>query len=222
MFTQYKKTKYLMYHAFSETQFNRYCMNIDQFRNQNINKDYIVTFDDGSESLFRYSDVILSKGETQIVFIRTDKIGSNNYLSWSQIQSLSNNLIIQSHSHSHYDHLLLNDDEIRQEGLVSKEKIEDITGRPVNNYAFPGGYWSTRCIKILSEIGYRSFFSSIPLFFCKNFNYNGITLYLHGRVEIYSPGYSTIKDYCSPSVTSRRLLRHILSYSNYYVKSKLI
>ena len=46
------RNKYLMYHSFAENNFNRYCMDIDQFKSQKINNDYIVTFDDGSESFF--------------------------------------------------------------------------------------------------------------------------------------------------------------------------
>ena len=38
MFTQNKKSKFLMYHAFSETHFGRYCMNINQFKNQKTTK----------------------------------------------------------------------------------------------------------------------------------------------------------------------------------------
>ena len=88
MFTQNKKSKFLMYHAFSETHFGRYCMNINQFKNHKINNDYIVTFDDGSESLYRYRDIISTKGQSQILFIRTDKINNKNYLTSTQIQSL--------------------------------------------------------------------------------------------------------------------------------------
>ena len=76
MFTQNKKNKFLMYHAFSETHFERYCMDINQFENHNINNDYILTFDDGSESLYRYRDIISTKGQSQILFIRTDKINN--------------------------------------------------------------------------------------------------------------------------------------------------
>ena len=197
-------------------------MDIDQFKSQKINNDYIVTFDDGSESLYKYRDIISSKGQFQIFFIRTDEINSENYLSSIQIKSLSNYFRIQSHSHSHSNHFLLNDNKIRQEGLMSKEKIENITGESVNNYAFPGGYWSFRCLKILAEIGYRKFFTSAPLFFTKIFLYNGVTLNIYGRVEVFSPGFSTIEKYHSLPVVSRRLLRHIFGFSNRYIKSRLI
>ena len=210
-----------MYHAFSETHFGRYCMNINQFKNQKINNDYIVTFDDGSESLYRYRDIISTKGQSQILFIRTDKINNKNYLTSAQIQSLSNIFKIQSHSHSHPNHLLLNDSEIRQEGMISKQNIENITGNPVKSYAFPGGDFSFRSIKILAEIGYREFFTSVPLFFTRNLKYNGVTLNIHGRVEVFSPGFSTIERYYSLSVVSRRLLRHILGFSNRYIISRL-
>jgi len=210
-----------MYHAFSETLSERYCMDINQFRDQKINNDYTLTFDDGSESLYRYREIISSKGQTQIFFIRTDKINMENYLSTTQIQDLSNYFKIQSHSHSHPNHLLLNDSEIRQEGMISKQNIENITGNPVKSYAFPGGDFSFRSIKILAEIGYREFFTSVPLFFTRNLNYNGITLNIHGRVEVFSPGFSTIERYYSLSVASRRLLRHILGFSNRYIISRL-
>jgi len=221
MFTQNKKNKFLMYHAFSETHFERYCMDINQFENHNINNDYILTFDDGSESLYRYRDIISTKGQSQILFIRTDKINNKNYLTSTQIQSLSNIFKIQSHSHSHPNHLLLNDSEIRQEGMISKQNIENITGNPVKSYAFPGGDFSFRSTKILAEIGYREFFTSVPLFFTRNLKYNGVTLNIHGRVEVFSPGFSTIERYYSLSVVSRRLLRHILGFSNRYIISRL-
>ena len=221
MFTQNKKSKFLMYHAFSETHFGRYCMNINQFKNHKINNDYILTFDDGSESLYRYRDIISTKGQSQILFIRTDKINNKNYLTSTQIQSLSNIFKIQSHSHSHPNHFLLNDSEIRQEGMISKQNIENITGNPVKSYSFPGGDLSSRSIKILAEIGYREFFTSVPLFFTRNLRYNGVNLNIHGRVEVFGPGFSTIERYYSLSVVSRRLLRHTLGFSSRYIKSRL-
>jgi len=210
-----------MYHAFSETHFGRYCMNINQFKNQKINNDYIVTFDDGSESLYRYQDIISTKGQSQILFIRTDKINIKNYLTSTQIQSLSNIFKIQSHSHSHPNHLLLNDSEIRQEGMISKQYIENITGNSVKSYAFPGGDFSFRNIKILAEIGYREFFTSVPLFFTRNLRYNGVTFNIHGRVEVFGPGFPIIERYYSLSVKYRRLLRHIYGFSNRYIRSRL-
>ena len=219
MFTQNKKSKILMYHAFSETHSERYCMDINQFRDQKINNDYTLTFDDGSESLYRYREIISSKGQAQIFFIRTDKINRKNYLTSTQIQDLSNYFKIQSHSHP--NHLLLNDSEIRQEGMISKQNIENITGNPVKSYAFPGGDLSFRSIKILAEIGYREFFTSVPLFFTRNLRYNGVNLNIHGRVEVFGPGFSTIERYYSLSVVSRRLLRHTLGFSSRYIKSRL-
>ena len=68
MLTQNKKSKFLMYHAFSKIHFGRYCMNINQFKNQKINNDYIVTFDDGPKSLYRYRDIISTKGQSQLLF----------------------------------------------------------------------------------------------------------------------------------------------------------
>ena len=104
---------------------------------------------------------------------------------------------------------------------ISKQNIENITGNPVKSYSFPGGDLSSRSIKILAEIGYREFFTSVPLFFTRNLKYNGITLNIHGRVEVFSPGFSTIERYYSLSVASRRLLRHILGFSNRYIISRL-
>ena len=74
MFTQNKKSKFLMYHAFSKTHFGRYCMNINQFKKQKINNDYIVTFDDGSKSLYRSRDIISTKGQSQLLFHLTMSI----------------------------------------------------------------------------------------------------------------------------------------------------
>ena len=65
MFTQNKKSKFIMYHAFSETHFGRYCMNINQFKNQKINNDYIsLEFNQTSTIVSIINQQYLYKKET--------------------------------------------------------------------------------------------------------------------------------------------------------------
>ncbi len=210
----------LMYHSFSKKYFNRYSMDIEQFKNHSINNNYILTYDDGSESLYNYRDVLYAKGKNQLIFIRTDKINKSNYLTSSQIHSISNNISIQSHSYNHENHFYLNDEQIKEQGIKSKNIIEDITGSRVSDYSFPGGYWSLRCIKILAENGYRNFFTSIPIFFRKKIYFNGIYLNIFGRVEVFSPGYKSIDDYFKINIRFLRLLRHLYSFTNAFIRSK--
>ena len=210
----------LMYHSFSINNISRYSMHINQFKKHRMNNDYILTYDDGAESLYNYRDIIYSKGKNQLIFIRTDKINKIKYLSSSQIYSISKHIGIQSHSFNHTNHFHLDNKQIKEQGNKSKKILEDITGCPVTDYSFPGGYWTFRCIKILAENGYRNFFTSIPFFFRKKIYYNGIDLNLFGRVEVYSPGYKNIQGYLKFNIRLLRLLRHIYSFTNSYIKSR--
>jgi peptidoglycan/xylan/chitin deacetylase (PgdA/CDA1 family) len=61
---------------------------------------------------------------------------------------------IGSHGMTHRDLTKLHPDELMFELKKSKEMLENITGRPVNSFAYPYGFFNNRLINAVIECGY--------------------------------------------------------------------
>ena len=160
---------YLQYHSFNyPSVFNgvdRYHLEPETFechvskisKSENIK----ITFDDGSPSFYHVAFPIMQKYNVPaIIFVDTAEIGKSR-MTADQIKKVSSaGFDIQSHSHNHQNHYHLTDEEIIEEGHISKDILEEITGKPVNKYAFPGGAYDLRCCDILNSLGYNEFYTS--------------------------------------------------------------
>ena len=157
---------YTHYHCFGDEYKNRYYISKDCLKEQlsfmtKSSKEFCVTIDDGHKSIYEIAFPVLTEFEIPIiVFIVSSDIGKRN-VNVSQIQEMSKyGISFQSHSNSHINHYLLNNTQILNEGLRSKEIIENITGKMVSQYAFPHGAYSIRFCKLLKTIGFNEFFTS--------------------------------------------------------------
>lgn len=155
---------HLMYHSFMSVP-DRYHLTHQTFKSHvehiSQNPDIIVTIDDGAPSVHEVAFPILNEfNVSAIIFIDTAGIG-NTRMGKEQIREMSAaGFDIQSHSHNHQNHYHLTDEEIIEEGHISKDILEEITGKPVNKYAFPGGAYDLRCCDILKSLGYNEFYTS--------------------------------------------------------------
>ena len=118
----------------------------------------IITFDDGYESNYTIGYPILKKyGLKACIFVITDAIGHSNYLDEEQIREIASSGVIdiQSHSASH-SYFLYSDTEenIADELLKSRSRIESITGKDVNVFCYTCGKYSQRLIDELIENEY--------------------------------------------------------------------
>ncbi|AIQ52742.1 hypothetical protein R70331_15285 [Paenibacillus sp. FSL R7-0331] len=129
---------------------------------ENYEKPIIVTFDDGySNNIQAYQ--VLKELQTSSFHPRATifMIGAYidnphpNYLSVSQIKSMSDSGIIsfQNHTYTHIDLRRTNFDE-NAEYIVSAQKINSITNKPVNVMAFPVGGYNSKVISIIKNSGY--------------------------------------------------------------------
>ena len=79
---------------------------------------------------------------------------------------------VSSHTHSHK---LLNEmkkNEIKRELNQSKEKLESLTGIPVDSICYPKGRFNKETIKIAKSVGYKKQYSSLPGFYSNEFAEN--------------------------------------------------
>jgi peptidoglycan/xylan/chitin deacetylase (PgdA/CDA1 family) len=104
-----------------------------------------------------------SKPEEQEKFIKTSfkEIQKNrvSYLQTSQIRYLADNgFEIGSHSvtHSLFTAEYMDENQMIFELKQSKNSLELITGKPVNSFCFPSGYYNELGLKLAKENGYTS------------------------------------------------------------------
>lgn len=109
-----------------------------------VKKPIFITFDDGYKNnlnafaIFQKLSTMNFK-PTGTIFVISDFIGRTNRLSISDLKRMSDSglISIQSHTATHPD--LTKVEDLKYELKVSKEKIQEITGKPVIALAYPYG-----------------------------------------------------------------------------------
>ena len=159
--------------------FRKHVEFIANLNNTNVENNHIkISFDDGYESVYTNAFPIMEEyGLKGIVFPVTGYIGKRNnwdvtfginkamHLNIDQILSLSENgWEIGSHGHLHQSFKWLKIDEIKEDVILSKGYIEDITGKETISFCLPFGDLTEKAIKIIEEAGYMKLFMQLPLF----------------------------------------------------------
>lgn len=117
----------------------------------------MITFDDTREEHYRLGASEMSKyGFKGVFFIMTVSINRPGYMTKTQIKTLSDKgNCIGVHTWDH--HLVTKykgtDWDIQLQN--PKKKLESITGKPVNYFAYPSGIWNKAAIPKLKSNGYQ-------------------------------------------------------------------
>jgi poly-beta-1,6-N-acetyl-D-glucosamine N-deacetylase len=82
--------------------------------------------------------------------------------------SLSSNITIGAHTHSHPILTRCTDEEARNEIAFSKERISDWLGKQTTYFAYPNGDFGNRELKLMQELGFCMAFTTQPGFIGKN------------------------------------------------------
>lgn len=163
-------------------------------------KEVCVTFDDGYRDNMMNALPILQKYNIPAtIFITTSQIGQKasfewdekyadneraHFLSEMEIRILSNNPLIDIGAHTH-THRRLSDlpyNEQLNEIKKSKVILEDIIGKPLNNFAYPFGSstdFDKDSIRIVKELGFISAYENTGLL-----GYRGSSIYSFPRINI--------------------------------------
>ena len=162
-----------MYHRFGETKYPSTNITVGQLENhlQYLKeekfefifvKDLIVpesltfktisiTVDDAYLSFYEVGLPIFEKYNIPVtLFLNTENVGGNNYMSWSQLQdALSRGVDIQNHTHSHSSLPKLSEAEIILEIENSQKLILDNLNITPHLFAYPFGEASAAVQKIV-------------------------------------------------------------------------
>lgn len=134
----------------------------------------MLTYDDTDEEQFSIAKTEMDKyGFKGVYFIMTISIGRPHYMSKEQIKQLSDEgHTIASHTWDHHrvDKYVVGDREIMDGNRKkifndwdvqlagTKKKLEEITGKPVEYFAYPFGIWSKDVLKEINDRGYKMAF----------------------------------------------------------------
>ncbi|TCJ01929.1 polysaccharide deacetylase family protein [Cytobacillus praedii] len=163
-------------------------LTFDQWQDINkVNKPIFITFDDGYKNNLNAFGIFQKlKNEhfkpTGTTFIISDFIGRSNRLSESDLKMMADSGIIsiQSHTATHPDLTKIKDYEY--ELKESKDKIQKITGKPVNALAYPYGNFNNKVVEetkkyymfgltttpeLFSETGIKDEFYLLPRIYIK-------------------------------------------------------
>lgn len=123
-------------------------------------KPVMISFDDTSEEQFTVGAAELDKyGFKGVFFIMTISIGRPNYMSSEQIKSLADNgHTIASHTTDHHNVKKYAGEDWDFQLVKPKSRLEAITGKPVEYFAYPFGEWNEAAIPELKKRHYKAAF----------------------------------------------------------------
>ena len=125
----------------------------------------VITIDDGLFDLYTIAyPYLTNKGIPFTAYISADLIGKDGYVTADQVVEMSKNplVTIASHGCTHkcLDELTIKEQEY--EIFSSKQKLEELIGKPVEHYSYSNGRFTKDTIKLVKKAGYKSAVGVIP------------------------------------------------------------
>lgn len=126
-------------------------------------KPIMITFDDTDEDQFTVGNATLKKhGFKGVYFIMTVSIGRKgriNYMTKEQIKQLSDEgNTIASHTYDHKNFAQFTDADWKTQIDEPTKKLEEITGKKVEYFAYPYGVYKAANLHKLKEHGFKAAF----------------------------------------------------------------
>jgi len=124
-----------------------------------IKKNYLLlTIDDAFKSFYLNAWPILKNKKIPfILFVSTEAIGKNGYMTWEQIREVtSSNLVtIGNHSHTHEYLIDWKDSEIKSDLETSIKIFKEELGYSPEIFSYPFGEYSSNLKKIVSDFNFK-------------------------------------------------------------------
>lgn len=133
-------------------------------------KRFALTFDDAYCSVYEHAyPALAGSGLTATIYVVADQIGGCNQWDYGagdrreslmtagQIREMAEHgFEIGSHTRSHPHLTRLDDEQLRQELIGSKQRLEDLLGREITSLAYPYGNHDQRVISAARSAGYTN------------------------------------------------------------------
>lgn len=133
-------------------------------------KPILITFDDGySDNYYNAYPILKKYNFKSVIFLIVNSIDLPNFLTREQIKEMSDIISFQSHTLNHYELDKISGETLENECVLSKKKIEEITGKSVIALSYPGGRYKQHTIDAVSKY-YEYAVTTQPGFYSKNSN----------------------------------------------------
>jgi peptidoglycan/xylan/chitin deacetylase (PgdA/CDA1 family) len=118
----------------------------------------VITFDDGCETdLLIAAPLLQEHGFGATFYVVAGFVGRPGFLAGAQVRRLAElGFEVGCHSMTHPYLTDLDDRRLRVEVVEAKDRLEQLTGRPVGHFSCPGGRWDERVARLARESGYVS------------------------------------------------------------------
>lgn len=121
---------------------------------------FVISFDDGYRDSWTHAFPILQRLSMKaIIYLVTERVGTEGFLSWSEIRAMAESGLVTFGSHTHTHRQFVRRDpyrDLEQELRQSKTLIEDELLVPCEHLAWPWGDYETKWIPLVKSVGYRS------------------------------------------------------------------
>jgi peptidoglycan/xylan/chitin deacetylase (PgdA/CDA1 family) len=115
----------------------------------------VLSFDDGYDDNGFAFEELRRRGMRGVFFVVTSALGTPGRLSREQVKAMADaGMEIGSHSVTHVDLRGLRRKRQREEAQGSKQALEELLGRPVVSFCYPGGASSGSTSSVLEEADY--------------------------------------------------------------------
>ena len=123
-------------------------------------KPVMLTFDDTDEEQFTIGATEMQKyGFKGVYFIMTISINRPRYMSKEQLKQLADSgHEVEAHTWDHHMVTKYKGNDFDIQFVKPKKKVEDITGKPAEYFAYPFGIWNEAAIPELKKAGYKMAF----------------------------------------------------------------
>lgn len=124
-------------------------------------KPIILSFDDTDEEQFTVAYNIMKKyGFKGVFFIMTVSLNRPHYMTSDQIKTLSDEgNAVEAHTWDHHMVTKYQGNDWKIQLVQPKAKVEGITGKPADYFAYPFGLWNRAAFPELKKAGYKMAFS---------------------------------------------------------------
>jgi len=123
-------------------------------------KPIMLTFDDTDLDQFTIANPELKKhGFKAVYFIMTVSIGRPNYMNKEQIKQLSDEgNVVASHTWDHHNFKKFTGKDWETQIDKPTKKLEEITGKKIEYFAYPFGLWNAQGLPELHKRGFKAAF----------------------------------------------------------------
>lgn len=124
-------------------------------------KPIILSFDDTDEEQFSVGYNEMKKyGFKGVFFIMTVSINRPHYMTKEQLKILSDNgNAVEAHTWDHHMVTKYQGEDWEKQLVQPKKKVEEITGKQADYFAYPFGLWNRAAFPELKKAGYKMAFS---------------------------------------------------------------